>query len=42
MRASLFELAQAFDMLGPREPEGHYLRIQLVGGGMELLGDLLS
>ncbi|AYZ75752.1 Mov34/MPN/PAD-1 family protein [Pseudomonas aeruginosa] len=33
MRASLFELAQAFDMLGPREPEGHYLRIQLVGGG---------
>ena len=30
--ASLFELAQAFDMLGMPEPQGHYLRIQLVGG----------
>jgi hypothetical protein len=30
--ASLFELAQAFDMLGLPEPQGHYLRIQLVGG----------
>ncbi|MBD9427881.1 ThiF family adenylyltransferase [Pseudomonas sp. PDM15] len=31
MRASLFELAKSFDMLGLPDPQGHCLRIQLVG-----------
>lgn len=32
MRASLFELAQAFDMLGLPDAQGHCMRIALVGG----------